>query len=264
VLAARVGVVVASASLLLAASTPCAAARRVISPGGSPGAPPRVLNIVHVKVKPRSAAAYAALEAQIVRAYERARVKVYWICLQGPKDATDVLYLNLYDSAEASEQAAATYRDAIKQHPELAPPQQRLTDLTVWTTSTLTTRRDDVDRVTPDADFATLRSIRMTTFQVMPGHEGGFLNAIRTTSPKEGSWLVYEANDSSTYALITLTRKAIGRRGGPTVPRSLRRFKGMFAKTETHVYAVRPSMSHVSQAFVAANPQLWRPVAATH
>ena len=256
----RAGVVLAAASLLLLSFTPAAAAQRA----PSPGAPPRVLNVVHVRLKPRAAATYAALEAQIVRAYERAKVRIYWICLQGPKDATDIVYLNLHDSPEAAEQAAVAYRDVLRQHPELVQMQQRLSDLTASTTSMLTTRRGDVDRVTPDTDFATLRSIRMTTFQVMPGREGAFLNAVRTTSPKEGSWLVYEANDSSTYELIALTRKAIGRRDGPTAPRSLKRFKGVIAKTEAHVFAVRPSMSHVSQAFVAANPQLWRPPAATH
>jgi hypothetical protein len=231
----------------------------------SPGAPPRVLNLVRVKLKPRSAGAYNALEAQIVRAYERAKAKVYWICLQGPRDASDVLYLNLHDSPEAAQRMESNYRDTIKQHPELTALQQRLTDLTLSTVSTMTTRRDDIDRAAAGVDFATLRTIRLTIFEVRPGREGEFLKAIRTTSAKEGSWLVYEANDSSTYALMTLKRTAIGRRDAATaVPRALRRARGVYTKVETHVYTVRPAMSHVSQAFVAANPQLWRQAATTH
>lgn len=229
-----------------------------------PGAPPRVLNVVRVKVKPRSAGAYNALEAQIVRAYERAKAKVYWICLQGPRDPTEVLYLNLHESTDAAEQMASMYRDAVKQHPELTPLQQRLSDLTASTDSMMTLRRADIDRPPQSVNFATMRTIRLTIFSVRPGREGAFLNAIRTTSAKEGSWLVYEHNDSSTYALVTLKRTAVGRRDGPPIPRALRQARRLYTKVETHVYDVRPSMSHVSQAFVAANPQLWRPAAASH
>jgi len=230
----------------------------------SPGAPPRVLNVVRVRVKPRSVAAYNTIEGQIVGAYDRAKIKVYWICLQGPRDMRDVLYLNLHESTDAAERMASTYRDAVKQHPELTPLQQRLTDLTASTDSTMTTRRGDIDRPPAGVDFVTLRAIRLTIVHVRPGREGDFLNAIRTTSAKDGSWLVYEANDSSTYALLTLMRTAIGRRESQTVPRVLRQARNVYTKVETHVYEVRAAMSHVPQAFVAANPQLWRLAATTH
>jgi hypothetical protein len=256
--AARAGVLVAL-TMMLASPRPVAA-----QTAASPGTPPRVLNIVRVKVKPKVAGAYNALEGQIVRAYDRAKARIYWICLQGPRDASDVLYLNLYESVDAANRTTATYNDTIKQHPELTALQQRLTDLTASTTSTLTSRRDDVDRALAGVDFATMRALRLTVFQVKPGREGDFLKAIRTTSAKEGSWLVYEATDSSTYALMTLRRAGAKRRDNTSLPRALRRFAGVYTKTETRTYEVRPAMSHVSQAFIAANPQLWRLSAATH
>ncbi len=257
--AARAGVLVALTIVLAALPHPVAA-----QTAPSPGAPPRVLNIVRVKVKPKVAGAYNALEGQIVRAYERAKAPIYWICLQGPRDATDVLYLNLHDSVDAADRMAAAYRDVIKQHPELTALQQRLTDLTASTTSTLTARRDDVDRALAGVDFATMRALRLTVFQVKPGREGDFLKAIRTTSAKEGSWLVYEATDSSTYALMTLRRAGTKRRDNTSLPRGLRRFAAVYTTTENRTYEVRPAMSHVSQAVVAANPQLWRLSATTH
>jgi hypothetical protein len=74
---------------------------------------------------------------------------------------------------------------------------------------------------------------------------------------------VYEANDTSTFALITPMRASkSGRRDGPAIPRKLRRFKGVYTRADTRIYTVRPSMSHVSQTFAAANPQFWRTVAA--
>jgi hypothetical protein len=233
-------------------------------PRPSPGAAPRVLNIVRTKVKPGTSGPYAALEAQIARAYERAKARVYWICLQSPKDATDVLYLNLHETAEGADRMAAVYRETVKQHPEIVPLQDRLAELTASTSSTLTTRREDVDRASPGVDFATMRALRLTTFEVRQGREGDFLKAIRTSNTKEGIWYVYEANDSSTFALITIKRTRINRRDGPAVPRTLRRFKGVYTAMESKTFNVRPAMSHVSQEFVAANPQLWRTSAGNH
>src|SRR5262249_58544705 len=129
------------------------------------------------------------------------------------------------------------------------------------TGSGVTTRREDVDRPLPNVDFATMRDLRLTTVQVRPGREGDFVKAVRTANPKEGAWLVYEANDASTFYLVTLKRTRINRADGPPIPRSLRRNKGVYLKTETRTYAVRPTMSHVPQAFAAANPQLWKPTA---
>jgi hypothetical protein len=232
----------------------------------TPGAHPRILNVVRVRLKPKSSGPYAALEAQIVRAYERAKVKLYWICLQSPKDSNDVLYLNLYDSPDGPDRAAATYREATEQHPDLLQFQQRLSELTASTTTMLTTRRDDIDRAVSGVDFATMRTLRLTTFEIHAGREGEFVKAIRTANPKDGAWLVYEANDSSTFLLMTLKTSPINRHDGPAIPRTLRSFKSADLKADSRVYSVRPSMSHVSRAFLTANPQLWRPaiVPSTH
>lgn len=247
------------AALLLLIAAAVAAAAPQSAPAG---APPPVLNIVRVRLKPTASGPYATLEAQIVRAYERAKIRLYWICLQSPRDASDVLYLNLYDGPGRAEQAAAYYQTAIKQHPEVAALTDRLRELTSTTSTMLTTRRDDVDHAAHGVDFATMRALRLTTFHVREGHEGDFLKAIRTTNPREGVWFVYEANDASIYALITLKRSAFNRRDGAPVPRALRRFRGFSAKPDTKFFSVRPSMSHVTEAFIATNPQFWRPAPA--
>ena len=88
-----------------------------------------------------------------------------------------------------------------------------------------------------------MHTLRLTIVEVQPGREGAFLDAIRTAPPNDGSWLVYEANDTSTYALITLARAHSKHKDGLAMPRSLRRSKGIFTKFETRVYEVRPAMS---------------------
>lgn len=252
--AVHVGVV---AALLMLPAPAWAAGQNAV------GAPPHLLNVTRVRVKPKDPAVYVALESQIVRAFERARARVYWIGLQSAKDAHDVLYLNLLGSTDDLDRATESYRVAAAAHPDLTQLQQRLADLTASTTTTLTTRRDDIDRAMTDADFATMRTLRLTTFEVRPGREGEFIRAIRTANPKDGAWLVYEANDSSTFMLITLKKTSINRSDGPAIPRTLRHGKGLYLKSDSHIYAVKPAMSHVTQAFVALNPQLWRPGAAS-
>ena len=206
-------------------------------------APPKLLNIVRVKVKPRAGGPYATLEAQIVRAYDRGKIKVHWLGLSD-RDGTDVLYLNLADSPEAWGQMSTTYESAMKRHPEIVELQQRLAGMAASTVSTLTRRRDDVDRVQPGVDFTSMRSLRLTIVEVRPGREGAFLDALRTAPASDGAWLVYEADESSTYALITLARTKLTRKDGRTMPRSLRRSKGIFTKVETRLYTMRPAMSH--------------------
>ncbi len=207
-----------------------------------------MLNIVRVKVKPQATGTYATLENQIVRAYDRAKAKVYWIALQSPRDSTDVLYLNLADSQEAWQRMSSAYEVAVKRHPELTELQDRLTKITLSTGSTLTMRRNDVDRAPQGVDFASMRTLRLTLVDVRPGREGAFLDAIRTAPPTDGSWMVYEATDSSTYALITLTVAKSTHNSGSTMPRSLRRSKGIFLHAETRTYTVRPAMSHLPAA----------------
>jgi hypothetical protein len=252
-------------SVSVQAQTPSPQARAPREKQAAPAQslPPRVLNIVLVRLKRGTSRTYAPLEATIARAYERAKVNVYWVGLQSSKDSGDVLYLNPYDSPESADRVDAVHRAALKQHPELTRLQQRLDELVVSQTSMLTTRRDDVDQAARRPDFATMRALRLTIFHVRPGREGDFITAIRTTAAKDRPWLAYEANDTSTFALITPMRASrSGRRDGPAIPRTLRRFKGVYTTVDTRIYAVRPSMSHVSQTFAASNPQFWRPVAA--
>jgi hypothetical protein len=224
---------------------------------GSPGSPPPFLNITHVRVKPGSSGAYAAAELQVVRAFERTRTPVYWIGLQAPKDSLDVLYLNLFESREALDRATAAYQDAAKQHSELQNLQKRMNELTAGQTSMWTLRREDVDRPPQSVDFSTLRTLRVTTFQVRAGREGAFVQAVRTANPKDGSWLVYESADSPTFLLLTLKRSGLAKADGPALPRNVRH-KDVYTKADTRVYTVRPAMSHVPQSFVAAHPQLWK------
>ena len=231
-----------TASLLFAwlTSAPALAARR---PAHVPAAPPRILNIVHQKLKPGTSQSYEALETAIVAAYEQAHVPLFWIMLQSRTDATDIVYLNVADSLEEWNERPARYRKAVAAHPELEKMSARLATFIERTTSTLTTRRDEIPFSRTGIDLQTMRALRLTVFAIRPGHEGRFVNAARGTSDRAAPWLLYEANDAPTFMLVTPLRTAKHTGKASALPHRLQALKEEGTPSADGVYAVRLHMS---------------------
>jgi hypothetical protein len=218
--------------------------------------PPKVLNIVRQKLKPGTAPAYANLEATIVRGFDRARIPLYWIALQSVKNPADILYLNVYKVPADADRAARTYTEAMKSHPELVRLQQRLSSFgQAAPVSTLTTGRDEFVFSRHDVDLTTMEALRVIVLHVRAGHEGEFVDAAQTG--RGVPWLMYEDTASSTFFIVSPLRSTSDRKGG-TLPRTLRRLKGVYTAEKPVVYAVRHAMSHASSEFTVANPRYRR------
>src|SRR4029079_16232724 len=71
----------ALALVFLTAAAPSAAA----APEKRPGTPPKLLSCGRQTLKKGAPSTYAAIEASIVRGYERAKIPLYWIGLQSSK-----------------------------------------------------------------------------------------------------------------------------------------------------------------------------------
>ena len=232
-----------TAGLLLAwltAGFPALAAR----PPRARAEPPIVLNVVHQKLKPGTTHSYEMLEASIVDAYEQANVPVFWIMLQSRTDATDIVYLNVANSLDEWESMAVRYRKAAAAHPELDKMSARLATFIERTTSTLTTRRDEIPFGRTAPELQNMNALRLTVFDVKAGHEGRFVNAARIAAASGAPWLLYEANDASTYMLIA-PLKSTGRfKAARELPRRLRELNEGLSPSLDRVYAVRRRMSH--------------------
>lgn len=238
-------------AFLLSGNAPASAA-----PARRPGAPPKILNVVRQTLKRGTAAAYAGLEASIARGYRQARIPVYWVCLQSPKNPAAILYLNVHDAPEHADRAAATYRDMVPRHPDLVRLQQRLAGYAASPpVSMLTTRRDEFVYGRGDVDFATMGALRVTVFHVRPGREGEFVDAAQTG--RAVPWQIYEDAATSTFFLLAPLRTASEQRDAG-LPRALRRLKGIYTVEKPVVYAVRPDMSHAPPEFVTASPKFRR------
>src|SRR5687768_16854580 len=138
--------------------------------------PPNVLNFVRQTLKPGSAAAYEELEEAIALGFRRARIPLYWVCLQAPANPRAILYLTVYDAKADADRAAATYANVVPQLRALVRLQQRLARHGASPPlSMLSTRREEFEYGRRDVDFATMGALRVTVFHVRAGREGEFV-----------------------------------------------------------------------------------------
>jgi len=235
-------------------------------PQKRPGAPPPVLNLVHHKLKRGTSAAYQTLEASIAGAYERAKVpRFYWLTFQSTRDARDVVYLNLANSAEEFQTLKDAWPGVAAAHPDLPRLQERLAKLIEAQSSLVMTRRDDIEYGRTDVDFASMKALLLTTIHVKAGHEGRFVEAVRRASTGHAPWVLYEANDEPTFVLLApLKSRAEATRAAP-VPRAVRALKGVFRDMDTRLYGLAPAMSRIPDAFrrVSASGTRPRPLPAS-
>src|SRR4029078_233888 len=84
----------------------------------------------------------------------------------------------------------------------------RLAALIDRTTSTLTTRRDEIPFSRTGIDLQAMRAVGLTVCGCSRGHEGRFVHAARGASDRAAPWLLYEANEAPTFMLVTPLRTA--------------------------------------------------------
>jgi len=224
----------------LAAGFPAFAAR----PARARAEPPIILNVVHQKLKPGTTHSYEALETSIVDAYKQANVQVFWIMLQSRTDATDIVYLNVAASLDEWEAMAGRYRKAAAAHPELDKMSARLATFIERSTSTLTTRRDEIPFGRTATELQSMNALRLTVFEVNAGHEGRFVNGARTAAASGAPWLLYEANDAPRFMLLAPLKSPPRLKAARELPRRLRELNEGLSPSLDQVYAVRRHMSH--------------------
>jgi len=232
---------IAVAALSHAAVRPAAKARPTPTP-------PKILNVVRQQLKRGAVRTYESIEASIVKAYEHAHVPISWTCLQSKTDASDILYLNTAESLDEWTEKVARLTQALAAHPELGKLTDRLQTLGGSPpTSTLTTRREDLAYDRTDVDLRTMKALRLTVFEVTAGHEGQFVRAMRMGGGRTSPWLLYEANEGSTFFLVAPLRSASEAKKGPALPHRLQDLKSVYTVTASTVYLMRPAMSHLEK-----------------
>jgi hypothetical protein len=261
-----------------------ASARPMRAQDGNPAAagPPKFLNMIHQELKPGRAWEYDELETSIARIYAREAIPVYWVELESITGPSEVLYLNLFDSAEDLAKSEKALGAALAAHPELAQTQDRLLqENTSSGTTVLGVRRDDMGYRANTIDFSKMRALRLSTVFAHPGYERAFMETLWSLSEASQkanartAWAVYEVVSGlpePAFVIVSPMQslnevddvfdagQALKKAEGGATEQHLQELARIaYGTTDTRLFLVGPKMSHVPKELTASDPDFWLP-----
>ena len=244
--------------------------------------PPKFLNMVHQELKPGRVWEYGELETSIARIYSREGIPVFWVELESITGPSEVLYLNLFDSADELAKSEKALSAALAAHPELAQTQDRLLqENTSSGTTVLGVRRDDMGYRANTIDFSKMRALRLSTVFAHPGYERAFMEtewSLSEASQKataRTAWAVYEVVGGlpePAYVIVTPMQslneiddmveagQAVKKAEGGALEQHLQELARIaYGTSDTRLFLVGPKASHVSKELAASDPDFWSP-----
>lgn len=248
----------------------------------SAASPPQYINVVHERLKPGHGAAYDGMLSSIRTSYERFNIPAYWIELKSLTGPDEILAFNFAESFGEFEKMGAGMAAGIAAHPELAGLQDRqLAENTSSVTNFIAERVDGLSFHAASINFAKMRLLHLTVFNIRPGHESEFAEAVKSITATyekiEGSpaWVTYAVNAGApapSYLILTALSSlkdedaAAARRvpamdaAGPAVQQRLQEIaRSAYDSIETNIYVVNPQLSHMPRDFTAEDPSYWMP-----
>ena len=79
------------------------------------------------------------------------------------------------------------------------------------------------------------------------------MEGIRAAAASGAPWIVYEANEESTFVLVMPLRSRTDARRAATLPRAIRELRGaVYRRAETGLFVFAPTMSRPPAEFTAA------------
>jgi len=245
------------------------------------GSPPQYLNVVHERLKPGHGAAYDGMLSSIRESYERFNIPAYWIELKSLTGPDEILAFNFAESFGEFEKMGAGMAAGIAAHPELAGLQDRqLAENTSSVTDFIAERVDALGSRAATINFAKMRLLHVTVFNIRPGHEAEFAEAAKSIAAYEkveGSpaWVVYAVHSGAPvpcYLMLTALSSlkdeddAAARRApameaaGAAAQQRLQEIaRSAYDSIETNIYFVNPQLSHMPRDFTAEDPAYWMP-----
>ena len=244
--------------------------------------PPKVLNMVHLEIKPGRVGTFDELEASIVHTYNHENIPVFWLALESLTGPSELLYLNSFDSSEEMDNTVGALRVGLASRPKLRQMQDRLLQDNISSTTTvLGIRRDDVGYRTNAIDFSKMRMLRLTTIFIHPGFERAFLEAqwsLAEASQKarsETAWAVYEVTagiPQPSFVIVTPMHSFQDIAGPTEAVRAAQKDDAgaledhlqelariAYGTSDSRLFAAHPETSHVSKEFAAGDPDFWSP-----
>lgn len=202
----------------------------------APGAPPKLLNIVHEQMIPGKEGKYGQLLATIARAYTRANAPVYWLETQSLSGSSESLTFNFLDSFEDYEKTFAALGQAMAAHPEWGPMQDQLLGFVSNVTTLIATRRDDMGNRVDTIDFSKTRLLCVTTG-----------SAFFSSGASEAPWVVYEVSAGAPMPRFVILQPLGSLKDAAA---ALSNGKTLSSGTgESNLYMINAAQSHMPAGF---------------
>ena len=245
--------------------------------------PPKVLNIVREFVKPgRSGSSHDRAESAFVQAFARAKWPTHYLAVDSLSGKTRSLFLIGYDSFEAWEKD----NQAIQKNAMLASSLERAAAADAELLSEVDggqfVYREDYS-LRAGVDIPHMRYFEISVFHVKPGHRRDWDSAVKLVMAAyekipDVHWATYEAmygQEGGTYLVFTPLKSA------SEIDQAFARNKDFMAamgedgmkklaelesagieSSQTNLFQFNPRMSYVSDDWVKADPDFWKPKAA--
>lgn len=242
--------------------------------------PPKILTVTREYTKPgKDGMSHEKTESAFVRAMTKAKWPTHYLAVQSLSGKPRVLFLTGYDSFEAWEKDFS----AVEKNEALTAELDRANvadgDLLSGTDQSAAVFREDLS-LRPKVDIAHMRYFEISRVQVKQGHDKDWEALVKIYQSgfdkiPEAHWAMYQSqygHEDGTYIIFNPMKSAaeIDRGFGDWAKFTaamgedgMKKLSELTAATiessESNLFAFSPKMSYVSQDWIKADPDFWKP-----
>jgi hypothetical protein len=244
--------------------------------------PPKVLSVIREFVKPgKSGAPHEKAESAFVQAMARAKWPSHYLAVSSMSGKPRVLFFTPYDSFEAwekdvmAEQKNATLSAAIDR--ASVADGDLLSD---YDASALV--YSDEYSLRSAVDIAHMRYFEISAYRVRPGHDADWDTIVKMVKAgyekiPAAHWATYHAQygqEGNTYVVFTQikslaevdqgfaqSKQFMANMGEDGMKKFSELLAGTIEFSQHNLFSFTPSMSYVSDEWIKADPDFWKPKA---
>ncbi|MGH9546818.1 MAG: hypothetical protein ACRD23_16550 [Terriglobales bacterium] len=242
--------------------------------------PPKVLSVIREFVKPgKGGAIHEKTESAFVQAMTRAKWPTHYLAVSSMSGKPRVLFLTGYDSFEAWEKdVLATQKDATL---SAALDRASVADgelLSDYDTSALV--YSDEYSLRSAVDIAHMRYFEISLYRVRPGHDADWDTIVKMVKAayekipdvRFATYFAQYGQEGGTYVVFTPMKSAseidkgfaedkqfMANMGEDGMKKFSELLAGAIEYSQHNLFSFTPSMSYVSDEWIKADPDFWKP-----
>jgi len=242
-------------------------------------APPKLVVLVYQRFAFDKGSEHDKWEVATARACQKLAVPNSWIVLDSVTGEPEVLSFDPFDSFAQMEKPIAEWGPIYASHPELGRLQAQIHSALASQRTVIAARRDDLSYRANRIDLSKARFMRVLEVRLHPGRENDFAEAFKSLSAayekteSDLPWVVYQVNagtPSPTFLAFVPMRtlnendsylarapKLLEAEGEVNADRMHQIARDAYESSESNLYAISPTTSHVPKEFADGDPDFW-------